>query len=418
MSDIWKPCNTVLHTLAALVVCAIGLPTAQAQFVQQGSKLVGTGAAGNAEQGVSVALSADGNTAIVGGLNDNFGIGAAWVYTRSAGVWSQQGGKLIGTGAVGPAQQGRSVTLSADGNTAVVGGLYDYGGVGAAWVYTRSAGVWSQQGSKLVGTGATDGYSGAQQGYSVAVSADGNTAMVGGNRDAGNTGAAWVFTRSGGVWSQQGGKLVGSGGVGSPEQGYSVALSADGNTAIVGGPFDNGAYAIGAAWIYTRSGGVWSQQGAKLVGTRDVGSFPFQGDSVAYRRTGIRPSWVDLMTTAITTAISEPLGFILARAACGASKAANWSGRMRRRAHVRAGWRYRRTGIGPSLADSMTTVTSELRGFTHARAAYGASKAPSWSARVLWGAHIKASWRCPQTGIRPWWAAPTTTAMPERRGCL
>src|SRR5262249_43690170 len=45
-------------------------------------------------------------------------------------------------------------------------------------------------------------------------------------------------------------------------QGRSVALSADGNLAIVGGPFDNGGplgNEIGAAWLFTRSNGIWSQ---------------------------------------------------------------------------------------------------------------------------------------------------------------
>jgi hypothetical protein len=45
-------------------------------------------------------VSADGNTAIVGGPGDNSGTGAAWVYTRSGGAWTQQGNKLVGTGAV------------------------------------------------------------------------------------------------------------------------------------------------------------------------------------------------------------------------------------------------------------------------------------------------------------------------------
>jgi hypothetical protein len=200
-------------------------------WTQQGSKLVGTGAVGAALQGFSVSLSADGNTAIVGGLNDNNGIGAAWVFTRSGGVWTQQGSKLVGTGAVGAANQG-SVALSADGNTAIVGGGADNSNIGAAWIYTRSGGVWTQQGSKLVGTGAVGNC--VAQG-SVALSADGNTAVVGGNCDNSFTGATWVFTRSGGVWTQQGNKLVGTGAVGGAQQGYSVSLSADGNTAIVGG---------------------------------------------------------------------------------------------------------------------------------------------------------------------------------------
>jgi hypothetical protein len=150
---------------------------ALAQFTQQGPKLVGNDAVGNAGQGQSVALSADGNTAIVGGPYDNGDIGAAWVYTRSNGVWTQQGSKLVGTGSVGNAEQGLSVALSGDGNTAIVGGPTDNTNIGAAWVFTRSGGVWTQQGSKLLGN---DVAGEAGQGTSVALSADGSTAIVGG----------------------------------------------------------------------------------------------------------------------------------------------------------------------------------------------------------------------------------------------
>ena len=108
--------------------------------------------------------------------------GAAWVWTRSGGVWTQQGPKLVGSGAVGSAAQGSSVSLSADGNTAIVGGLRRRRGAGAAWVWTRSGGVWTQQGTKLVGSGAVGTPS---KGYSVSLSADGNTAMVGGFVDDG-----------------------------------------------------------------------------------------------------------------------------------------------------------------------------------------------------------------------------------------
>jgi hypothetical protein len=270
----------------AIVVAALSAflsPSWAQTFIQQGPKLVGTGAVAGGlheiEQGYSVALSADGNTAIVGGLIDNDRVGAAWVFTHSSGVWSQQGSKLVGTDAVGGAYQGWSVALSADGNTAMVGGPGDNYFTGAAWVFTRSGGVWSQQGSKLVGTGAS-GTGGAWQGRSVALSADGNTAFVGGPEDLYGTGAAWVFTRSGGVWTQQGSKLVGTGAVGA-NQGVSVALSADGNTAMVGGTADYNNNTIGAAWVFTRSGGVWSQQGSKLVGAGAVGWWPEQGSSVA-----------------------------------------------------------------------------------------------------------------------------------------
>ena len=245
---------------------------------QQGNKLVGTGAVGAAQQGFSVSISADGNTAIVGCYNDNSNIGAAWIYTRSGGVWTQQGNKLVGTGAIGVAQQGYSVSISADGNAAIVGGIGDNNANGAAWVYIRSNGVWSQQGNKLVGT-TNPGMN--FQGYSVSISADGNTALVGGPNDGGAKGAAWVFTRSAGVWSQQGSKLVGLGATPLSLQGCSVSISSDGNTAILGGYYDDNQ--IGAAWIFTRSAGVWSQQGSKLIGTNGSG---FQGQSVCISADG------------------------------------------------------------------------------------------------------------------------------------
>ncbi len=117
--------------------------------------------------------------------------GAAWVFTRSGGVWTQQGDKLVGGGAVGSARQGTSVALSADGNIAIVGGFADDGGAGAALVFTRSGGRWTQD-RKLVGSGAV-----GKSAPSVALSADGSIVMVGGSNDNGGVGAAWVFTRSG-----------------------------------------------------------------------------------------------------------------------------------------------------------------------------------------------------------------------------
>jgi hypothetical protein len=224
-------------SVVAVATLLLSSQLALAQFTQQGPKLVGTGAVGSAQQGQSIALSADGNTAILGGYADNSGAGAAWVFTSSNGVWVQRGSKLVGTGAVGSARQGWSIALSADGNTAIVGGQNDSGGIGAVWVFTRSNGVSAQQGSKLVGTGAVG--AALFQGTSVALSTDGNTVIVGGYGDNSDTGAAWVFTRSGGLWTQQGSKLVGTGAVGSASQGVSVALSGDGNTAIMGGYTDS-----------------------------------------------------------------------------------------------------------------------------------------------------------------------------------
>jgi hypothetical protein len=197
---------------------------------------------------MSVALSADGNTAMVGGWADNSKAGATWVFVRSGDVWAQQGKKLVGIDAVGSARQGTAVALSADGNIAIIGGPGDnpwdrsvpfgLGAAGAAWVFTRIGGVWTQQGNKLVG-GALGG---ANQGTSVALSADGTTAIVGGFGDDGGvvSGRASVFTRSDDHWKQEP-NLVGTGVVGKSAP--SVAVSDDGSTIIVGGRMTMGASA-------------------------------------------------------------------------------------------------------------------------------------------------------------------------------
>jgi uncharacterized protein (TIGR03437 family) len=250
-----------------------------AQYTQQGGKLTASGALGTPALGTSVAVSADGTTAIVGGPNDNNGAGAAWVFTRVNSQWAQQS-KLLGSEvAKGIAGQGASVALSADGNTAVIGGPNDNGGTGAMWVFTRANGVWTQQ-AKLWGS-VLQGL--AHQGLSVAVSADGNTAMVGGDLYDGFNGAAWVFRRVNGVWNIIPVTLVGSGSTPMSHQGAAVALSADGNTALIGGPGDNNG--AGSAWVFTFSNGTWTQQGSKLTGFNATAEAAF-GSSVALSADG------------------------------------------------------------------------------------------------------------------------------------
>ena len=239
-------------------------------WVAQGSKLVGAGEVGAGDFGFSLALSADGNTLVAGAQLDNGGAGAVWVYTRANGVWTAQGGKLTGPGAVGGAEFGYSVALSADGNTLLAGGPVDNAGAGATWTFKRAAGSWSPSGTKLVGTGGTGA---TQQGIAVAITPDGSTAAVGGNSDNGGAGATWVFTRSGSSWLQQGPRLVGSNGIGISWQGISVALSSDGNTLVVGGATDNGS--AGAVWHFTRANGAWTQVGDKLTGALHSGSAQF-----------------------------------------------------------------------------------------------------------------------------------------------
>ena len=140
---------------ASVVLAALFFSSylARAEFAQQGPKLVANDAIGAANQGWSVAISSDGNTAIVGGYADNSNIGAAWVFTRLGSTWSQQGPKLTGAGESGEGGFGTSVALSADGNTALIGAPGDNFRKGAAWVFTRTGSTWTQQGGKLTGGG-------------------------------------------------------------------------------------------------------------------------------------------------------------------------------------------------------------------------------------------------------------------------
>jgi gliding motility-associated-like protein len=249
-------------------------------WTQQGNKLVGSDALFRSNQGWGVDISADGNTVLIGGLGDWGGIGASWIFTRTGNTWTQQGSKLVGTGRVGLSYQGWSVSISADATTALIGGYVDDNFKGAAWIFVRSGNSWVQQGNKLVGAGAVGN---AQQGWKTSISADGNTAIIGGNADDNSKGAAWIFTRNSGTWSQQGNKLVGTGAIGNANQGKSVALSADGNTAIIGGAGDNGG--AGAAWTFTRMGNAWLQQCSKLIGSGAAGAAN-QGESVSISSDG------------------------------------------------------------------------------------------------------------------------------------
>ena len=246
-------------------------------------KLLPEDSRGEPQFGISVALSADGNTALIGGIGDQNvaeePVGAAWVFTRSGSKWVQQGPKLAAgkKEAIG-GRFGKSVALSADGNTALIGAYFDKGLKGSAWVFARSGSTWKSQGPELEGAGeAGEG----QFGISAALSADGNTALIGGPFDNKEKGAVWAFTRSGSTWSPQGPKVTASDEVEDAQLGASVALSGEGNTALVGGPGEGG----GAAWAFTRAGSTWTQQGAKLTPSDESGTGGF-GAGVALSADG------------------------------------------------------------------------------------------------------------------------------------
>ncbi len=150
---------------------------------------------------------------------------------------------------------------------------------GAVYVFVRSGGGWSQQAYlKASNTGGGDqfGYSVAVSGDTIVVGAlfeDSNAVGVNGNQvDNGfpNAGAAYVFVRAGGVWSQQA-YLKASNTAPQAIFGNSVAVGGDivvvganredsSATGVNGNQADNSAFFAGAAYVFVRSGGGWSQQ--------------------------------------------------------------------------------------------------------------------------------------------------------------
>jgi hypothetical protein len=246
-------------------------------WIQQ-QKLTANDGATSDEFGFAVTISGD--TIVVGAHEDDIGTnsnqGSAYVFVRAGGVWTQQQ-KL--TASDGAASDDFGFAVATSGETVVVGARTDDIGAetnqGSAYVFTRGGGVWTQQ-QRLT---ASDGSLGDEFGYSVAIS--GETIVVGAHTDdvgtAAAQGSAYVFARSGGAWAQQQRLIANDGRLGD-RFGSSVGLSSE--TAIIGAPFDDlGAADQGSAYVFVRSGTSWTQQ-AKLTADDGAASDLF-GNSVA-----------------------------------------------------------------------------------------------------------------------------------------
>ena len=221
--------------------------------------------------GSSVAVSRDGTRVLVGAFRDedpnSDSAGSAYVFEATDESWSQQA-KLTPDDGDSDDAFGRSVALSSDGTTALIGTDGEKGSnseeAGSAYVFDVSGGSWSQQAKLLP----DDGDNSDRFGYSVAVSSDGTTALVGACKDADPngkwSGSAYVFDTSGGSWSQQA-KLTPDDGDTDDAFGWSVALSGDGTTALVGafGDEDPNGEQAGSAYVFEATDGSWDQQ-AKL----------------------------------------------------------------------------------------------------------------------------------------------------------
>jgi hypothetical protein len=272
----------------------------------QQAKLVPEDGDGNDSFGDSAAIAEDGTTVVITATGDEDGdrsssgnvvknnAGSAYVFTQSDGTWTQQT-KLVAADRDDNDSFGDAVAVSGAGETAVIGAINDEdpnkttsgieSDAGSAYVFTESDGVWDQQ-AKLV---PSDRNQGDLFGDAIAVSHDGTTAVITASEDntanGNNAGSAYVFTQSGGTWTQQE-KLIPDDGSRNDSFGNAVALSGDGSTAVIGAANDNvpNGENAGSAYVFTQSDSAWTQQ-KKLV-ANDADHTDSFGDAVSIASNG------------------------------------------------------------------------------------------------------------------------------------
>ena len=221
-------------------------------------KIVSSDGAGGDAFGISVAI--EGTTAIVGAYSKGQFRGAAYVFTNDGDAWSETQ-KLVPADQQDFDQFAWSVAL--DGSAALIGAIgvtygNEGGGQGAVYEFTESGGTWIE-GDKFT---SDDGLPADSFGWSVAL--DGDRAVVGtGFVTVDGTefqGAAYAFDASGGTWAQTQ-KLTASNGASFDFFGLAVAI--EGDTILVGAdgaatdgdPFSN----QGAVYVFSHDGSAWSE---------------------------------------------------------------------------------------------------------------------------------------------------------------
>lgn len=237
-------------------------------------------------------VSVSGDTAVVGAYREGNESGAAYVFVRSGSTWTQQA--YLKASNADPIDWFGRNAVCVSGDTIVVGAIFEGSSAtgvngdqtdnnaawaGAAYVFVRTGTTWSQQAYlKASNTDAGDLFGGSVSvsGDTIVVGAsaeDGNAVGVNGDpsdNSASRSGAAYVFVRQGTTWSQQA-YLKASNTAAGEDFGSGVSVSGD--TIVVGAPCEdsnatgvngnqtnNSADCAGAAYVFVRSGSVWSQQ--------------------------------------------------------------------------------------------------------------------------------------------------------------
>lgn len=265
--------------------------------------LTGTYAGSGDEFGHSLAMSSNGKTIVVGAPQDEWpsftstNSGIVYVYDRGVGNSFSEVGILTGTHSSSQESDfGSSVAMSADGRTIIVGAPDDSfpssaTGSGVAYVYERSLGNTFDEVGILTGTHAND--LGDSFGQSVAISADGKTIAVGAYLDElpggdSNSGIVYVYDRGVGNTFTEVSILTGTYTGSSDEFGFSIAMSADGQTIVVGSPQDEVPSSnsnVGVTYVFKRQGSVFKEV-SSLIGTYTEGANDNLGHQVAISADG------------------------------------------------------------------------------------------------------------------------------------
>ena len=226
--------------------------------------------------GYSVSISGDGETVIVGAyLEDPSGLssaGSAYIFELQSGAWTQVAKISASDKGLGD-NFGSSVSISGDGTTAIVGAIIKdiapHTNAGAAYIFEKGSGWANGISNQVARLTASDFQAADYFGSSVSISDDGTTAIVGAYfEDADgvwDAGSAYIFELQSGVWTQVV-KITSSDKERFDRFGYSVSISGDGTTAIVG------AYAAdvqtlsasGAAYVFAKGSG-WANGSSNQV---------------------------------------------------------------------------------------------------------------------------------------------------------
>ena len=212
--------------------------------------------------GKSVAISSDGSTVVVGAPSYSSATGFFEVYDYSGGTtWTQRGSRVTGPNTA--SDFGQYVAISDDGNTVVI--------AEPRWrivvhVYEWSGSAWTQKGNLISGS---SGF-----GKALSCSSDGETIAIGHSTANSNTGAVEVYGWSGSAWTQLGSDIVGENT--SQYFGNTVALSSDG-TRFVSGSYgnDDAGSNFGQARVFDWNGTAWTQVGTDILGESTGEQFGF-----------------------------------------------------------------------------------------------------------------------------------------------